>query len=128
MDGFFVWRNFDALDALQLFDAALHLLGFGGLVAKAVDEDFQLLDALTLVAIGRFKLLEALGLRTQILFVVAVIKMNPLVPDLGNLVDGDVEEIAVVRDEDEGIGVIVEVVFEPVAGFEVEVVGGLVEE
>ena len=32
------------------------------------------------------------------------------------------------RDEDVGVGVVVEVVFEPVAGFEVEVVGGLVEQ
>ena len=32
------------------------------------------------------------------------------------------------RDEHVGVGVVVEVVFEPVAGFEVEVVGGLVEQ
>ena len=32
------------------------------------------------------------------------------------------------RDEDEGVGVVVEIVLEPVAGFEIEVVGGLVEQ
>jgi len=40
----FLWREFDALDFFQLFDAALHFR-FGRLVAKAVDEDFELLDA-----------------------------------------------------------------------------------
>ena len=38
MDGFFIRRNFDALDLLQFLDAALHLLGFGRLSAGTVDE------------------------------------------------------------------------------------------
>ena len=57
-----------------------------------------------------------------------MVDVHALVPELDGLVDGDVEEVAVVRDEDVGVGVVVEIVFEPVAGFEVEVVGGLVEE
>ena len=64
----------------------------------------------------------------HVLFVVAVVDVHALVPELDGLVDGDVEEVAVVRDEDVGVGVVVEIVFEPVAGFEVEVVGGLVEQ
>ena len=63
MNGLFFCREFNALDLLQFLDTALYLLGFGRLIAEAVDEDFQLLDTLTLVAIRRFKLLEALGLR-----------------------------------------------------------------
>ena len=55
-----------------------------------------------------------------------MVGVHALVPEFDGLVDGDVEEVAVVRDEDEGVGVVVEVVFEPVAGFEVEVIGGLV--
>ena len=31
VDGLFFGRNFDALDPLQFLDAALHLLGLGGL-------------------------------------------------------------------------------------------------
>src|SRR5580693_2805518 len=44
----FFRRDLDALDLFQLLDATLHLLGLGGLVAKAVDEYFELLDAVTL--------------------------------------------------------------------------------
>ena len=38
--------DFDPLHLFQFLDAALHLFGFGRRVAEAVDEDFQLLDAL----------------------------------------------------------------------------------
>ncbi len=60
VDGLLFVGQLDALDLFQFFDAALHLLGLGGLIAEAVDEGFQLLDALALVAIGGFQLLSAL--------------------------------------------------------------------
>jgi len=41
-----------------------------------------------------------------------------LVPDFGDLIDRRVEEETVVGNEHEGVGVVVEIVFEPVAGFE----------
>ena len=124
----FFFRDFDALDLLQLLDAALDLLGLGGRIAKAVDEDFQLLDAVALRFVGGFELLFAGGFRGQILIVVAGVHMQLLVPDLDDAVDGDVEEIAVVRDEDKGVGIAAQILFQPVAGFEIEMVGGLVEQ
>jgi hypothetical protein len=45
--------NLDALDLLQFLDARLHLLGLGGLGAEAVDEGFEMLDLIALVAVGR---------------------------------------------------------------------------
>ena len=84
--------SLDSLDLFQFLDAALHLLGLGRLVAEAVDEHFQLLDALALVAVGGFQLLLALRFLRQIFLVVAGIEMNSFVPDLDDLVDGDVEE------------------------------------
>ena len=128
MNGLFFLGQFDALDLLQLLDPALHLLGLGRLVAKAVDEDFQLLDALALVAIGGFELLQPLGLRVQIFFVIAVVKMNPLVPDFDNLVDSHIEKIAVVRDQHKSVGIIVEIFLQPVACFEIKMVGGFVQQ
>ena len=65
MDGLLVGRHLDALDLVQLLDAALHLLGLGGLIAEAIDEGFQLLDALALVAVGGFQLVGALLLLLQ---------------------------------------------------------------
>ena len=56
MNGLLFGRELDALDLVQFLDAALHLLGLGGLIAEAVDEGFQLLDALALVAVGGFQL------------------------------------------------------------------------
>ena len=56
MDGLLFGRQLDALDLVELLDPALHLLGFGGLVAEAVDERLQLLDALALIVVGGFEL------------------------------------------------------------------------
>ena len=45
--------NLDALDLFQFLDAALHLLGLGGLRAEAIDECLKVLDLLALVAVRR---------------------------------------------------------------------------
>ena len=128
VDGRFFFGDLDALDLFELLDAGLHLFGFGGLVAEAVDEGLEGLDAVALVFVRVHQLRAALFFLRDVFFVVAVVDVHALVPQLDGLVDGDVEEVAVVRDEDVGVGVVVEIVFEPVAGFEVEMVGGLVEQ
>jgi hypothetical protein len=126
MDGGLFFGDLDALDLFQFLDAGLDLLGLGGLVAEAVDKGFEGLDAVALVLVRGHQLGAALFFLGDILFVVAVVGVHPLVPELDGLVDGDVEEVAVVGDEDVGVGIVVEVVLEPVAGLEVEVVGGFV--
>ncbi len=42
--------NLDALDLFELLDARLHLLGLGGLGAEAIDEGFEVLDLVALIA------------------------------------------------------------------------------
>ena len=121
-------RDLDALDLLQLLDAALHLLGLGGLVAKAADEGFKMLDVLALVFVSRGQLGSPLFLLRQVLLVVAVVNVQGLVPYLDGLVDRDVEKVAIVGDQDVAVGIVVEVALQPVAGFQVQVVGGLVEQ
>ena len=71
VDGFFFRRNLDALDLFQFLDAALHLLGFGGLVAEAIDKDLELFDSVALIAVGRLQLLIALRLLRHVFVVVA---------------------------------------------------------
>ena len=93
----------DALDALQLFDAALHLLGLGGLRAKAGDEGFKMLDLLLLITIVRFELRASFGLLHQIFFVVAAIDMQPAIPDFDGFINGDIQKISVVRDQHKGV-------------------------
>ena len=73
------------------------------------------------------ELRAALVFLREIFGVVALVDGEALVPDLDGAVDGDVEEIAVVGDEDVAEGIVLEVVLKPVAGFEIEMVGGLVE-
>ena len=128
VDGRLLLRHLDALDLVQLLDARLHLLGLGGLVAEAVDEGLQSVDAVALVFVRAHQLRAPLFFLHQVLFVVAVIGVQPLVPYLDGLVHGDIEKVAVVGDEDEGVGIIVQVVLQPVAALQVEVVGGLVEQ
>ncbi len=128
MDRLFLDRDLDALDFLQLLDPALHLLCLGGLVAEAADEGLKMLDMLALILIGRGKLSSPFLFLRQVLLVVAVVDVQGLVPDLDGLVDGHVEKIPVVGDEDVAIGVVVEIILEPIAGFEVKVVGGLVQQ
>ena len=48
--------------------------------------------------------------------------------DLGDSGDDSVEEEAVVRDEDDGVRILREILLEPVARFQVEVVGRFVEQ
>ena len=90
MDRLLLNRDLDPLDLLQLLDAALDLLRFGGLVTKASDEGFQMLDVLALVFVSRGKLRPPLCFLFQILFVVAVINVQALVPYLDDFADRDV--------------------------------------
>ena len=126
-DGLF-FGDFDAFDFLEFFDARLDLFCFCGLSAEAIDEAFEVFDLNALVAPCGREEFAALGFLFEIFCVVAVVDIEALVPDLDGAVDGDVEEVAVVGDEDVTEGVGAEVLLEPVAAFEVEVVGGLVEE
>ena len=73
-------------------------------------------------------MLVALRLLRQVLVVVAGIEPETLVPDFDDLVDGNVEEVAIVRDQHEGVRIILQIFFQPVAGFKVEMVRGLVEQ
>ena len=121
-------RQLDSFDLLQLLDPALHLLGLGGLVAEAIDEDFEVMNPLLLVPVGGLQLGAALGLLREIAVVVAGVEIGAAVPDFEDLVHGDVQKIAVVRNQDEGEGIIVQVLLQPVARLEIEVVRGLIEQ
>src|SRR5215831_5730231 len=122
MDRLLLGRNLDALDLLEFLDAALDLLCLGGLITKPIDEDFQLLDPVALVLVRGLQLLVALRFLSEKLVVVAGVEPETLVPNLSDLVDRHIEKVAVVRDENKGIRITLEVFFQPVAGFEIEMV------
>ena len=121
-------RDLDPLDLVELLDPALDLLGLGGLVAEAVDEDLGLLDLLALPAVRLAQALHPRGVLGDVVRVVAVVVGEGLEPDLGDALDGGVEEVAVVRDEHDRARVVGEVLLEPVARRQVEVVRRLVHQ
>jgi hypothetical protein len=121
-------RHHDALNLLQFLDARLHLLGLGRLIAEAIDERFEILDALLLIFVRVHQLRLALFLLLHVFLVSAVIDMRTLVPHLHDLAHGHVQKVAVVRDQHKRILVVAQIVFEPVARLQIEVVGRLVEQ
>ena len=78
--------------------------------------------------VSGLQLLVALRLLRQELVVVAGVKPEALVPDLRDLVDHHVEKITVVRDQHQGVRIIVQIFFQPVARFQIKMVGGFVEQ
>src|SRR5205814_6509396 len=59
---------------------------------------------------------------------VAAIKMHAAVPDLGGLIYGDIQEVPVVRDKHQREWIVDQVLFQPVARFQIQVVGGFVQQ
>ena len=128
MDGLLILRNFDALDLFEFFDAALHLLRLRRRRAEAIDESLQLLDAVSLVLIRGNEIRAALFFLAQVRFVVAAVELHPLVPDLDSAIDRDIQKIAIVRNQQIRERVIREIGFEPVAGFEIQVIRRLIQQ
>ena len=100
----------------------------GGRVAEAVDEDFELLDAVALILVRGQQLLVALRFLSGEFVVVPGIEPEALVPDFGNFADSHVEEVTIVRDQHNRMRIVLQIFFEPVTGFEIEMVRGLVEQ
>src|SRR5438552_1281615 len=127
VDRLLFFRQLDAIHLFEFLDPALHLLGLGRLITEAIDKYFQLLDSLPLVAIRSFELLTALSLLLFVLVVIAGVEMNAFVPDLHDFADCDVEEVAVVRDQNKRVRIFGEIFFQPVASFEIEMVRRLIQ-
>ena len=53
--------------------------------------------------------------------------MHPAIPDLDDLIDRHIQEIAVVRDQHECERIVRQVLLQPVAGFQIQVIGGLIK-
>ena len=128
MNGLLVVGQFDALDLVQFLDAALHLLGLGGLIAESVDKRFEMIDPVLLIFVRRFQLRPPLGLLRDVVIVIPGVEKRALVPDFQNAIHGNVQKIAVVRDHHKGVGIIRQIIFQPVARFQVQMVGRLIEQ
>ena len=119
------------LDALELLQALDHALGAGGRrVPRAVahDEVFHVgdLDLLLLPQLHDALLLRLL--LAQIELVVAVIELQAAALQGGDHPADRVDEGAVVRDQEDGAGIRLQIALEPEQGVDVEMVGRLVEQ
>ena len=118
----------DLVHALDLLELALGLGGLGVLGAEAVDELHQAADFALLVFVGG-QLLLLVGLALfEILVVVAAVADQPALADLDDAADKLVQELAVVRDDENRAGVALQILLEPEQRLEVEMVGRLVEQ
>ncbi len=121
-------RRRDPLHPFQRLDPALRLLGLRRLGAETVDEGLQVRDLPLLLRVTRLlqrELLRALALELR---VIARVRPELQPVDMHDRRDDRVEEIAVVRDQQQRPGVAGEPVLEPQHGVQVEVIGRLVEE
>ena len=118
----------DALHALQGLDAALGLAGLGGLGAEALDEALDAADLLLLADKGGLALAQAFGAQGLEGAVVAGVKIQLTLLDVGDLADDGVQEVAVVGDQQEGAGIVAQPGLQPDDRVEIQVVGGFVEE
>ncbi len=115
-------------DLLEHLDPVLHLRGLRGRVAEPVDEHLDARHLLVLPALRVAQALEALVALDEVLRVVAVVVDERAQVDVGDAVHDGVQEEAVVRDQDHRVRVVVQVLLEPVAGVEIEVIGRFVEQ
>ncbi len=127
VDGLFVGRNLDPLDLFQFLDPALHLFGFGRLRAEAVDEGFQLLDLVLLIVVSRLQLRAALRLQARYLGSCRC-KNGRACSRSRRFATPYVQKKAVVRNQDEGVRIVSQILLQPVARFQIQVIGGLVEQ
>ncbi len=121
-------RRFDALELLELADAALHLPGLRVLVAEPVNPGLGLADVL-LLPLERLLLLLALQrLFVHVPVVVAAEAEQLAALDLDDAVRDGVEHLPVVRSDDQRLRAGLEIVLQPFAGLDVEVVLRLIEQ
>ena len=118
----------DRLHALQRLDARLRLPRLRGLGAEAVDEGLHVLARGFLLDAALLLQLALLGALALELVVAAAPEGQLLLVEMDDRVDGAVEQVAVVADQQHGVRIARDVVLQPQRAFEVEIVGRLVEQ
>ena len=118
----------DDLHALQCLEPALGLAGFRRLVAEAIDELPHVRDLPLLLLVLRLLQCELFGAHAFEGRIVALVQGRPAPLDVHDVADDAVEEVAVVRDEQERAGIVAQPALEPDHGIEIEMIRRLVEQ
>ena len=115
-------------DLLDLADALLSLGSLGGLVAELVNEDLHMGDVALLGGALGAHLLQVVLALLEVAAVIAGVGGHATVFECGDVVDAGVHEGAVVADDEDGAVVVGDKAAQPLDAFEVQVVGGLVQQ
>ena len=118
----------DRRHPLEHLQPALGLAGLGCLVAEAIDVSLDVLHFALLAAIQRLLLREPGAALLLEVAVIAAVQANPSVFDVRDGVADGVEEVTVVRNDDQDARVAAQPLLEPQDGGQVEMVGRLVEQ
>ena len=122
-----VGKGRDRLQPLQHLQPRLRLARLRRLVAEAVDEGLQV--AALVVLPGLELQLQRLALAALAVegIVAAAIEGELALVEMDDGVDGTIEQVAVMADDDDAVGILGDVALQPQRAFEVEIVGRLVE-
>ena len=123
----FRW-HFDRGDLFEHFDPALDLFSLSRLIPESIDEHAYPCDVVILPAFRFTAAGNPLLTFDHVSAVRAGVRGERLHADLGDSRDDAVEKKAVVGDQDDRMWVPDEKLLQPVARFEVEMVGRLVEQ
>ena len=128
MNALSLGRRLDRHDLLEHLDPALHLGGLGGLVTEPIDEHLHARDLFLLFALGFAQLLHArVALRDVVRVGARIVGQHPEI-QIRNPRDDRIEKEAVVRNQNHGMWIVGEILFEPVARLEVQMVRRLIEQ
>ncbi len=128
MDALAFRRDLDRHDLVEHLDPALHLRRLGRLVAETVDERLHARDLVVLIALLLAQPFHAFFALVEVAAVVARIVGQRAQADVGDARHDRVKEEAIVGDEDDRVRIVGEILLEPVARLEVEMVRRLVEQ
>jgi len=118
----------DLVHALDLLELGLGLGRLGVFGAEAVDELQQAGDLALLVFVGGQLLLFVRLALLKVFVIAAPVADQPALADFDNAADDLVEELAVVRNDEDRARITLEIFLEPEQRLEVEVVGRLVQQ
>ena len=121
-------RRGNQLHTLKHLNTALGLLRFGGFGTETVDITLQMRYAFLLAFIHRLLLRQTGGALYFKRTVVAGVLEHALLFDMNNFINDRIEEVAVVRDQDQRALIALQPFFQPDNGIEIEVVSRFVEQ
>ena len=120
--------DLEPFEAFELLDARLHLIRLGRFVTELLDEFLGLFDHALLVFIGSHLLRPAFGAQHDVFRIGNLVIGRFAQREFDRAIGDVVEESSVVRDQQHGAAVILQVILEPLDRLDVEMVRRLVEQ